>query len=82
MLGFATTTVKIILGIAPMLQEGKEFSQNPIILKTDFQNNRDTRFPFVDENKKQNRVSRLLFVQNMLKLVFGYFLYLLVKNKR
>lgn len=33
MLGFATTTVKIILGIAPMLQAGKEFSQNPKILK-------------------------------------------------
>lgn len=73
MLGFATTTVKIILGIAPMLQEGKEFSQNPIILKTDFQNNRDTRFPFVDENKKQNRVSRLLFVQNRLNLILAIF---------
>ena len=52
MLGFATTTVKIILGIAPMLQEGKELSQNPIILKTDIGNNRDTRFSFLDENKK------------------------------
>ena len=73
MLGFATTTVKIILGIAPMLQECKEFSQNPIILKTDFQNNRDTRFSVVDENKKQNRVSRLLFVQNRLNLILAIF---------
>ncbi len=79
---FTTKAAKIILGISPRLQAGKEFSQNPKILKTDFWNNRDTRFSVVDENKKQNRVSRLLFVQNMLKLCFGYFLYLLVKNFR
>ncbi len=32
-LHFTTKTAKIILGIAPRLQAGKEFSQNPKILK-------------------------------------------------
>ena len=34
----------------------------------------------MDENKKQNRVSRFLSVQNRSKLDFGYFLYLLVNT--